>query len=157
MPKKFDKVQKEKVTLTSEDVGTLEVGSMLNQQENSSLKETVMNETNATIDTPAVEATETLRKVGRAKGTKVENIVKAADFVPKYRELVAAGKNIEEIASEFKLGKMTVIQKRLSYNKSSAEAGFPLNLPLPKSMGTRGGKKIDWAAFTKKVEDTINS
>lgn len=146
---------KRKITLTSDDVGTLDATSMLKVQPNSEMKETVTmsNET----DCPVIEATETLRKVGRAKGTKILNIVKAADFVPKYRELVAAGKNLDEIAAEFKLGKMTIVQKRLSYNKSSAEAGYALNLPLPVSTGTRGGKKIDWAAFTKKVEETVNS
>jgi len=116
-------------------------------------KEIVMEK----IDSPVVQATETVKKVGRAKGTKVTNIVKAADFVPKYRELVAAGKNIDEIANEFKLGKMTVIQKRLSYNKASLEAGHPLNLPLPVSTGTRGGKKIDWAKFAAKVQESVNS
>lgn len=166
MPKKFDKVQKEKITLTSDDVGTLDATSMLNLQPVTSVeKENVtMNEVNENVDTPAVEATETLKKVGRLKGTKIEHIVKAVDFVPKYRELVAQGKSIDEIANEFKLGKMTVIQKRLAYNKASLaysiEHNMPeafTNLPLPKSQGTRGGKKIDWAAFAKKVEDTINA
>lgn len=101
--------------------------------------------------------TEVKKSKGRVKGTKVMNTVPYDVFIPKYRELVEEGKDLSEIASYFNLKVQTVVQKRLSYNKASAQAGHPLNLPLPKSTGVRGPKKIDWSAMSAKITKAVNS
>lgn len=133
----------------------LDTATMLGQSENSSKsEENTMSE--VANDTPVVQASEVLKR-GRKPGTKVTNIVKAQEFIPLYRKFHAEGLGFEEMATKFGLGKMTVIQKRLAYNKASAENGHPLNLPLPASTGSRGAKKIDWSKFAAKVEDSVNS
>ena len=107
---------------------------------------------------PVVQPTETLKKLkGRQPGTKVENIVTHDVFIPKYRELVQQGKSIPEIAKFFGLKEATVIQKRLSYNKASAAAGHPIDLPLPKSAGTKGAKKIDWSALATRIQESVSA
>ena len=148
--------KKKRETISLKDVGILDAATMLGQSENTVTKETATMSNENTVDTPAIEASNVLKR-GRKPGTKVTNIVKAADFIPKYRQFHAEGLGFEEMGTKFGLGKMTVIQKRLKYNKDSAEAGHPLNLPLPASTGTRGAKKIDWSKFTAKVEESVNS
>lgn len=109
-------------------------------------------------DAPVIQPTQVVKKTrGRQKGQKIGTIVSAEEFVLKYPKLVAEGKSIEEIGKVFGLKPMTVIQKRHSYNKASADAGHALNLPLPKSEGTRGAKKIDWAAMSAKITQVVNS
>jgi len=97
------------------------------------------------------------RSSGPKRWHVLTKLIRERGFVTIVEIGVKSGRNIDEIANEFKLGKMTVIQKRLSYNKASLEAGHPLNLPLPVSTGTRGGKKIDWAKFAAKVQESVNS
>lgn len=109
-------------------------------------------------DAPVIQPTEVVKKTrGRQKGQKIGTIVSAEEFCKRYPSLVAEGKSIEEIGKVFGLKPMTVIQKRHSYNKASADAGHALNLPLPKSEGTRGAKKIDWAAMSKKIQEVVNT
>jgi hypothetical protein len=127
----------------------IEIANGVHLVDDANGKGTVTNSPEATT-TPG-------KKKGRVKGTKVLHTVPHNVFIPKYRELVEEGKSLSEIATYFNLKVQTVIQKRLAYNKDSAKAGNPQNLPLPKSTGTRGPKKIDWAAMSTKITEAVNS
>lgn len=151
--------KKDRQTVKSSDVGILDLSMLNGPKIDPATKENTMNDETATtdaLDTPAIQASDVLKTRGRKAGTKVTNIVKHSDFIPKYREYHAAGLGFDEMATKFGLGKMTVIQKRLAYNKASLEAGHPINLPLPASTGTRGAKKIDWTKFTTNIEESVN-
>lgn len=102
-------------------------------------------------DNGNTSAPTTIKHKGRQKGQKIETIVPASIFVPKYISLVNSGKSLDEIATEFKLGKMTILQKRAMANRRFKEAGRNVVLPLPKSETRRGAQKIDWAAMADKL------